>query len=301
MKPILYKNSFRTCKIICIVLSASLLFFLSGCPKVITTPGKAKKVALVLGGGGARGFAHVGVIRELESAGIPIDMIVGVSVGSLIGALYADAGDSFELEWKAFKIEKKEIFDFKVFNIKESVVKGEAIKDYIDKNIKTKKIEDMKVPLAIVATDIKTGKPVVFRSGPVKDAVRASASVPGVFPPVPYGNKLLVDGGVLGNLAPSVAKQMGAEIIIGVSIGKERNRFSDDHPDALTVILESIAIMGDEIIRLNRDEMDFLIEPEVGDVGITDFSKKKELIEAGRIATRKHITKIKRAIFTSDK
>jgi NTE family protein len=256
-------------------------------------------VALVLGGGGARGFAHVGVIRELESAGVPIDMIVGVSVGSLIGAMYADVGDSFELEWKAFQIEKKEIFDFKVFNIKDSLVKGEAIKQYIDKNIKTKRIQDMKVPLAIVATDIKTGSPVIFRSGSVKDAVRASSSVPGVFPPVPYGNKLLVDGGVLGNLAPSVAKKMGAEIIIGVGISKERGKFSGEIPNALTVILESIAIMGDEIIRLNRDEMDFLIEPEVGNIGITDFSKKKELIEAGRSATRKQIDKIKGAVFVN--
>jgi len=300
MKHSIYTNSFRNCKIIFTILSVWLLLFLSGCPKIITKPGTHKKVALVLGGGGARGFAHVGVIRELESAGIPIDMIVGVSVGSLIGAMYADVGDSFELEWKAFKIEKKEIFDFKVFNIKDSLVKGEAIKQYIDKNIKTKRIQDMKVSLAIVATDIKTGRPVIFQSGSVKDAVRTSASVPGVFPPVPYGNKLLVDGGVLGNLAPSVAKKMGAEIIIGVSIGKARNKFSDDAPNALTVMLESIAIMGDEIIRLNSDEMDFLIEPEVGNIGITDFSKKKELIEAGRKATRKHIGKIKGAVAAAE-
>lgn len=296
MKRSLLKKSSKHTKIICILLGVSLLLFLCACPSTIRLPGTQKKVAVVLGGGGARGFAHVGVIRELESAGIPIDMIVGVSVGSLIGAIYADSGDSFELEWKSFKIKKEEIFDFKVFNIRESVVKGEAIKHYIDKNIETKRIEDMKIPLAIVATDIKTGTPVIFRSGSVKAAVRASASVPGVFPPVPYGNKLLVDGGVLGNLAPSVAKDMGADIIIGVSIGKSRKKFSGGTPSALTVILESIAIMGDEIIRLNRDEMDFLIEPDVGNVGITDFSKKKQLIEAGRRATRKHIRKIKRAL-----
>lgn len=296
MKNLHYKNSTKILKSASLIISLFVLFFLSGCPKIVTKPFASKKVALVLGGGGARGFAHVGVIRELESAGIPIDMIVGVSVGSLIGAIYADVGDSFELEWKAFKIEKKEIFDFKVFNIKESVVKGEAIKDYIDKNVKTKRIENMKVPLAIVATDIKTGTAMVFRSGPVKDAVRASSSVPGVFPPVPYRDKLLVDGGVLGNLAPDVAKEMGADIIIGVSIAKERKQFTKETPDALTVVLESIAIMGDEIIRLNRDEMDFLIEPQVGNIGITDFSRKKELIEAGRGATRKHIEKIKKAL-----
>lgn len=142
---------------------------------------KCKKVALVLGGGGARGFAHVGVIRELESAGIPIDMIVGVSVGSLIGALYADTMDSFKLEWKAFDIEKDQIFDFKMLNITSGLAKGEAIMKYIDANMSAKKIEDLKIPVAIVATDLNTGEPVVFKSGLIRDAVRASVSVPGVF------------------------------------------------------------------------------------------------------------------------
>lgn len=246
---------------------------------------KTKKVALVLGGGGARGFAHVGVIRELEAARIPIHLIVGVSVGSLIGALYADSVDSFDLEWKAFKIEKKEIFDFTFLNITNSLAKGEAIKGYLDRHLKVKNIEQLKIPLAVVAVDLKTGQREIITSGPIRDAVRASTSVPGIFEPVPYRGKLLVDGGVLGNL-PDVARSMGADFIIGVNISKKRSDLSREAPGILTVILESISIMGEEIVRLNREKFDILIEPDCGDIGLTDFTKKRELIDAGRRAAK---------------
>lgn len=268
---------------------------LAGCATTPPQPAARKTVALVLGGGGARGFAHVGVIRELESAGIPIDMIVGVSVGSLIGALYADTGDSFKLEWKSFEIEKNQIFDFKVLNVLDGLAKGEAIMAYIDKNLEHTFIEDLKIPLAIVAVDLYSGQPVVFRRGLIKTAVRASTSVPGVFAPVPFEDKLLVDGGVLGNLAPQVARDLGADIVIGVDIGKGRPQFSTQ-PNALLVILESIDLMGGEIVRLRQNEMDFLIKPDVGQVGITDFTHKKELIEAGRLAARQVTEKIKQAL-----
>ncbi|MBN1595322.1 patatin-like phospholipase family protein [candidate division FCPU426 bacterium] len=273
-----------------------LCWFCKGCALAPVKDVKPIKVALVLGGGGARGFAHVGVIRELESAGIPIDMMVGVSVGSLIGALYADTSDSFKLEWSAFKIEKNEIFDFKVFGIAEGLAKGEAILRYIDNNIESRFIEDLKIPLAIVAVDINTGTQVVFRTGRIRDAIRASISVPGVFSPMPYQDTLLVDGGVLGNLAPQVARKMGADIVIGVNIAKPRKAFDTQAPNALAVILESIGIMGDEIVRLRKNDFDFLIQPEVGNIGITDFSKKKELIEAGRQAAKKEISRIKQSL-----
>jgi NTE family protein len=277
------------------VLALSILV-ISGCGKMVNKTGEGKKVALVLGGGGARGFAHVGVIRELESAGIPIDMIVGVSVGSLIGVMYADTMDSFKLEWKAFDIEKDQIFDFRMLNIASGLAKGEAIMEYIDKNIRAKNIEDLQIPVAIVAADLNTGEPVVFKSGSIRDAVRASVSVPGVFAPVPYKDKLLVDGGVLGNLAPQVAKQMGADIIIGVNISKPRQKMESPEPNAFTVIMESIEIMGDQIVNLQQKDFDFLIRPDVGDVGITDFTRKKELIEAGRAAAKAMIGQIREAV-----
>lgn len=254
---------------------------------------KPRKLALVLGGGGARGFAHVGVIRELEAEKIPIDLIVGVSVGSLVGSLYADSGDSFDLEWKAFQIEKKDIFDLSLFNIQRSLAKGEALRQYLDRHLKSRNIEDLKIPLAVVAVDLKTGSRVVFTRGPLKEAVRASTALPGVFEPMPWGEKLLVDGGVLGNLPPEVAEDLGADVIVGVNIAKERSEFKTEPPGPLAVILESIGIMGDELIRLNRSRFDVLIEPEVGAVGLMDFDRKRELMEAGRQAARKEIPNIR--------
>ncbi len=279
-----------------IIISLLFSLMLTGCGSLFVKKQPPQKVALVLGGGGARGFAHVGVIRELEAADIPIDLIVGVSVGSLIGVMYADTKDAFQLEWSSFKIKKEEIFDFNILNISSGLAKGVAIKTYIDRTLKNKYIEELKIPVAIVAVDLEAGQPIVFQQGLIKDAVRASASVPGVFAPVKYGDQLLVDGGVLGNLAPQVAKDLGATVIIGVNIAKSRPDFRGQQPNALNVILESIDIMGSEIINSKRDQFDVLIEPDVGTVGITDFTQKKKLIDSGRQATLAVMEKIRSLI-----
>jgi NTE family protein len=274
--------------------AALLLFFLASCAVVPHRKGPEQhRLALVLGGGGARGFAHVGVIRELEAEKIPIHQIVGVSVGSLVGALYADSADSFDLEWKAFQIEKKDIFDLSVLNFQRSLAKGQALREYLDRHLPNRNIEDLKIPLAIVAVDLRTGDRVVFTRGPVREAVCASAALPGVFEPVPWTERLLVDGGVMGNLPPEVAEDLGADVIVGVNIPKGRSEFSGEPPGPLGVIIESIGIMGDELIRLNRSRFDALIEPDVGSVGIMDFDHKKELMEAGRQAARKEIPRIR--------
>jgi NTE family protein len=250
----------------------------------------------VLGGGGARGFAHIGVLRELEAEKIPVDLIVGTSVGSLIGALYADHPDSLALEWKAFALEKKEIFDFRIVNFLDSLASGEAIKTYIDKNVKARNLDDLKIPLYVVAADLKTGERYVFQHGLIRDAVRASTALPGIFPPLPYDAKLLVDGGVLGNLAPQVARDFGATVVIGVNLSGSKNPLADQPPIAFNVILASVAMMGEELVRLCRGQFDVLIEPEVGEIGITDFSRKRELIEAGRQAAIRAMPAIKRAL-----
>lgn len=276
---------------------AFLLLFTASCGAVFRQESPQQpqrhRLALVLGGGGARGFAHVGVIRELEAEKIPIDLIVGVSVGSLVGALYADSADSFDLEWKAFQIEKKDIFDLSLLHIQKSLAKGDALREFLDRHLKSRNIEDLKIPLAVVAVDLKTGARVVFTRGPLREAVRASTALPGVFEPIPWGEKLLVDGGVLGNLPPEVAEDLGADVIVGVNIAKGRSEFETEPPGPLAVILESIGIMGDELIRLNRSRFDVLIEPEVGTVGLMDFDHKKELMEAGRQAARKEIPNIR--------
>jgi len=271
---------------------------LAACASVPMLPGTRtggpQKVAVVLGGGGARGFAHVGVLRELEKEKVPIDLIVGVSVGSLVGALYADNANTFDLEWKAFQIEKKHIFDLGLLNLRGgSLAKGEAIREYIDKNIKARNIEDLKVPMAIVAVDLRTGAREVFTRGPLREAICASAAIPGVFAPVPLQGKMLVDGGVMGNLAPEVARQLGATIVIGANIAKQRSPFDQEEPGPLATILESISIMGDELVRQKRDQFDVLIEPQVGSIGTLDFDHKKELLEAGIAAAQQQMPAIR--------
>ena len=284
----------RTARLTAYVVGLAMLTSCAAAP--LKKPSEAAKVALVLGGGGARGFAHVGVIRELEKERIPIDLIVGVSVGSLVGSLYADSGSSFDLEWKAFKIEKNDIFDLGIFNLRSGLAKGQRIRSYIDKNISAKRIEELKISVAIVAVDLKTGKRVVFTSGPIREAICASAAIPGVFEPVPYNGMFLVDGAVLGNLAPEVARDLGADVIIGVNIAKQRTRFDQEPPGVLTTILESIGIMGDELVRLNRDRFDVLIEPDVGSIGVMDFEHKRELMEAGMAGARQAMPKIQELI-----
>lgn len=280
-----------------------LAFILSGCsakkdiPVVVKPPEPVyiePNVALVLGGGAARGFAHVGVLRVLEQEKIPIDMIIGTSVGSLIGAMYASNPNSFQLEWTAFELEKDDIFDFSIFSSATGPVKGDKIEKFVDSNISARYIEQMKVPFYAVAVDLNTGEPVVFSSGPISKAVRASCSIPGVFTPLSYNNRTLVDGGVLGNIAPEVARQYGANLVIVVSIGKSIQ--NEDTDTVIGITLQAIAIMSNKIDSYKLKEADVLITPEVGDVSTMDFTQKKYCMEKGIEAAQEAIPEIKRLL-----
>ncbi len=252
------------------------------------------KVALVLGGGAARGFAHVGVIRMLEQEKIPIHMIVGTSVGSLIGALYASDPNSFNLEWLSFTIEKDDIFDYSVIYSKMGPVQGERLEKFIQTKVKAKTIEQMKIPFYAIATDLNAGKTWVFEKGSVAKAVRASCSIPGIFQPLEMNGRMYVDGGVTNTLPVDVARARGADIIIAVSISKNIN-----NPQAnslIDVILQSIDIMGRELVTYKSRGYDVLLEPQVGDVGMTDFTQKKRLMDAGIQAAKQAMPRIKKLI-----
>jgi NTE family protein len=273
-----------------------LILVLSGC----TTAPKTKelkgppKIALVLGGGAARGLAHVGVIRVLEQEKIPIQMIVGTSVGSLIGALYAADPNSLNLEWLAFSIEREDIFDYSVVYSKMGPVLGDRLEKFVQTKAKVKNLEQMKIPFYPVATDLNTGQTWVFEKGSVARAVRASSSIPGIFQPVEINGRTYVDGGVTDNLPVDIARSKGADIIIAVNIQKKI-----DNPQInslIDVILQSINIMGRELVIYKCRQYDVLIEPAVGDVGLTDFSQKKRLMEAGMQAARQALPRIRKLI-----
>jgi NTE family protein len=252
------------------------------------------KVALVLGGGAARGFAHVGVIRILEQEKIPIHMIVGTSVGSLIGAIYASDPNSLNLERLSFSIERDDIYDYSVIYSKMGPVQGEKLEKFVQTKVKAKTIEKMKIPFYAVATDLNAGNTWVFEKGSVAKAVRASCSIPGIFQPLEMGGKMYVDGGVTNNLPVDVARAKGADIIIAVNISK--NIQNPQINSLIDVILQSISIMGRELVTYKSRSYDVLIEPNVGDVGITDFSQRKRLMEAGLLAAKQALPRIKKLI-----
>ena len=274
--------------------------FLHSCqtpkPPVVTTPApvpipkKIPKVALVLGGGSAKGFAHVGVIRVLEQEKIPIDMVVGTSVGSLIGALYASNPDGFQLEWLAFKIEKSDILDFSIVYSRMGPVQGTRLESFIEQNVKAKKIEDTKIPFYPIATDLNTGETVVLEKGSLARAVHASSAIPGIFVPVTFDKRMLVDGGVTDNVACDVARKKGADIIIGVSLQKDVKNYQID--SAIDVIAQSVNIMAREASRSKLECADVIIEPDLHGVPLFDFSQKKMLMEEGIKAAKKAMPKI---------
>ncbi|MEK7703802.1 MAG: patatin-like phospholipase family protein [Myxococcota bacterium] len=259
-------------------------------PKVVPPP----RIALVLGGGGARGFAHIGVLRVLEQEKIPIDLIVGTSVGSLIGALYAAQPNSFELEWTAFRIEKQDLFDFSVFSAATGPVKGEAVREFMRRNCTKQKIEDFAVPFVAIATDLNSGRRLEIDRGSIVDAVRASVSIPGVFTPAVINGRTYVDGGVVANLAVDVAKKRGADIIVAVNITEDVT--NNDVTDVVSIIMQSINIMMSEMAATQLRDADVVIAPPIGGVGTLDFSQKKLCVKAGIEATRRAVPQIRGAV-----
>jgi len=261
---------------------------------VKTGPKKEPKIALVLGGGSAKGFAHVGVIRILEQERIPIHMIVGTSVGSLIGAIYASNPDSFQLEWSAFKIDRSDILDFSIVNAKLGPVQGARLEAFVEQTAKVKKVEDTKIPFYPVATDLNTGETVTLEKGSLAKAVRASAAIPGIFVPVQFGNRTLVDGGVTDNVACDIARTKGADIVIAVNLQRDIKETEID--SVIDVIAQSINILMREASKTKLQHADVIIEPDTKGVSVFDFSQKKPLVEEGMKATRKALPEIQKAI-----
>ncbi|HEX9021252.1 MAG TPA: patatin-like phospholipase family protein [Nitrospirota bacterium] len=286
-------------KTVHLFLSIVLFISLGSCasPKapVVAEPQKPK-IALVLGGGAARGFAHVGVIRALEQEKIPIDMIVGTSVGSLIGAIYANDTNSFELEWTAFALEKDDVFDYGILTAFTGMgpVKGDKLEEFVKKKVPTQNIESLKLPFAAVATDLNRGARVVLDKGPVARAVRASSSIPGVFNPVDYQGRVLVDGGVTDNIPIDVAREKGADIVIAVDISENVANFNITN--LIDVVLQSVNIMFNENTVYKKKDADVLIAPAVGDVSMLDFTQKKRCMQAGIEAAQRAMPEIRKKI-----
>ncbi len=283
------------------VLLLALLAAVGGCAAAgggVAWPpaeGARPRVGLALGGGGARGFAEIGVIRALEREKVPIDVVAGTSVGSLIGALYADTGRSLDLEFTALSVENEDLFDYKALAILSGgFVKGERLEEFLGAKLRHREIEKLALPFAAVATDLRTGATAVFDRGPVARAVHASAAIPGVFVPVTIDGRIYVDGGVTDPVPADAARKLGAQVVIAVAIPHAVPTKAPTNP--IEVAHHAVTVMAAEIGRLRCREADVVIIPDVGDVAYDDFSQKKRLIEAGEAATLAALPAIKEAI-----
>jgi NTE family protein len=287
------------------VIALLLVGVTAGCGGRKTQPGPPPpprlvevrpKVGLALGGGGARGFAHLGALRVLEQEKIPIDLVVGTSVGSLIGALYADQGRLIDAEITALEVEEEDLFDYRAFAILSGgLVKGDRLESFLRAKLKHQTIEEMAVPFAAVAVDLESGRTVIFRRGAVAPAVHASCAIPGVFVPVQIDGRTYVDGGVTNPVPASVARDLGAEVVIAMAIpppapGKIAKNL-------LGVAYRAVSIMAAEIGRLRAGDADVVIETRTDrQIDPDDFSQKRALIVGGEAAARAALPAIRAAI-----
>ncbi|HIJ59716.1 MAG TPA: patatin-like phospholipase family protein [Nitrospirae bacterium] len=273
-----------------------LLFSAISCTPQIKPDIEKPKVALVLGAGASKGFAHVGVIKVLEANGIPIDMVVGTSAGSFVGSLFAYGYSGFDLQKIALSLNRADIVDISIPD--SGFIKGEKIEAFINKSVKNTPIERFKIPFYAVSTDIITGKEIAFSRGNAGMAVRASCSIPGVFKPVKIGHSYYVDGGVVSPVAVNIARQYGANVIIAVDISGDT---STNQPDGIVeTILKSIDIMYSRIAKNELLSADIIIKPKVSHIGSADFTKRHEAILEGEKATQESLQQIKKHIKNSN-
>ena len=270
----------------CAVLAGGCASTGGPAPAVATpTPPPPAKVApirigLALGGGAAKGFAHIGVIKMLEANGIQPEVVSGTSAGSVVGALYASGMDAFQMQRQAFALDEAKIRDVSLFS--GGVVKGQKLQDYVNELVGQRPLEKMRKRFAVVSTQLETGERTVFVRGNTGQAVRASSSIPGVFEPVAIGRKHYVDGGVVSPVPVDAARQLGADFVIAVDIS---SKASGRNPGSLLgTVNQSITIMGQKLGQQELARADVVVRPDVNDIGATDFDQRNNAILEGERA-----------------
>jgi len=238
------------------------------------------RIGLALGGGAARGFAHIGVIQVLEEQGIRPDLVVGTSAGSLVAAMWAAGKSGVELGSLAQSMDETAFADWMYPG--RGLLRGEGLARYVRQHTDGLSIEAMKRPLGIVATDLGSGQAILFQRGDPAVAVRASSAVPAVFEPVKIGGREYVDGGLVAPVPVQFARQMGADLVIAVDISAA----TEGQPtgDALKMLLQTFAIMGRNLGQYQLREADVVMRPKLQGVAGTDFGARRLAVLAGREA-----------------
>ncbi|MDH7452611.1 patatin-like phospholipase family protein [Luteimonas composti] len=255
------------------------------------------RIGLALGGGAAKGFAHIGAIKMLEANGIRAHVVAGTSAGSVVGAMYASGMDAFEMQRRAAALDESSLRDVRLFA--GGLVQGQALQDYVNREVGGKPIERLAKPFAAVATRLDTGDRVVFVRGNTGQAVRASSSVPGVFEPTRIGERSYVDGGVVSPVPVDAARQLGADLVIAVDISSKAGGTT---PTALAgIVNQSITIMGQTLGRQELARADVVIRPQVNDIGPVSFEQRNAAILEGERAALAALPAIREAISAAER
>ena len=288
-------------------LLAALLVACAGTPpKAVTPPIETvvtptpppprvpPKLGLALGGGAARGFAHIGVIQVLEEAGLRPDFVAGTSAGSVVAALYASGKTGAQLQQIGESMEEAAITDWTLPVFNSGILRGDALAKYVNQQVGGRAIENMTVPLGIVATDLYSGEMMVFQKGDTGKAVRASSAVPAIFQPVKISGRSYVDGGLVSPVPVRAARSMGAQVVLAIDISSPPDSSGSDN--TITVLLQTASIMGKSINAFELKEADVVVRPDLRAVSSADFSSRKKAIEAGRRAMLELLPQLRAAI-----
>lgn len=258
-------------------------------------PPKPLRIGLALGGGAARGFAHIGVIKALEARGVQIDIVCGTSAGSVVGALYASGMSGLQINKLALTMDEASISDWAMPFRTRGFLQGVALQNYVDTTLHHRPIEKMVKPLGIVATDLRSGQPILFQRGDTGIAVRASSSVPSIFEPVKIGGHEYVDGGLVSPVPASFARKMGADFVIAVDISADPE--TAQTTSSFDVLLQTFTIMGQTIKTYELERYaDFVIRPALSAMSGADFAHRNEAILAGEVAVSKLYPELERKL-----
>jgi NTE family protein len=254
---------------------------------------RVPRLGLALGGGSARGFAHIGVLKSLDQAGIRPEVVVGTSAGALVGAFYAAGFSSWKIEEVALRTREVDLADL-AQGSKRGMLVGDSLSRFVNDALRGARIEDLRTRYGAVATDLRSGELVLLRSGAVADAVRASCSIPGVFVPRELGGRELVDGGLVSPLPVRAARLMGCDVVLAVDVGTRPNRAS--LPGMYEVLMQSFEIMGRALSEQEAQGAEIVLRPDTSAFASTDFNARRDLIQAGYEAAQRALPELRRRL-----
>jgi len=291
---------------ICVILAPLILvIFLQGCQSLkvsqitpeplpsIESPKTPIKVALVLGGGGSKGLAHLGVLYELEQVGIYPDLIVGCSSGSIVGALYADNPHVKRLESLLINLKRSDVIDYSLF-ARHGLIKGISLRNFLERELQSITFEELKIPLIVVATDLKTGELVELGGGEIVPALEASSAVPGMFKPIRYLGRYLIDGGVANPVPVDVAKKFHPQVIIAVDVGEELG--TEDPLHLFGIAKRGFNISYRKLSEYVTQNADIVIRMHFQNLGMFSDMFNRQIYEHGRYKTREQLPMIEQII-----